>query len=313
MSTYSDTKDDLIGVLNTALNYASLEAGRIQSNQRPSLNESRFNYQARDPNLTAPTFADIFSGGSAGGDIAAISGQVEGLIGTYFPNIAGTLAGIPEQFLADVLGGVKPFGIDSTIFDLVWNQARDRAYRQGASAARTREAEYSARGFTLPPGALIAANLDADRATHDGLLDVSRDQAMKDAEIKQDILKFAAQTAAQLKSGILAAVSDLFRAYTQLYGNDVDKARARAQAYTAFYGALSNYYGVELGFERIKLEAAETTSQVNSQIDRNRIALFGETSSSSAVGQATQAFANVAAAAASSAGSLVAQFETTSG
>lgn len=308
---YGSTTQELFALSQQAIGLASLSAGRINLSTKPNLKETGFSYQVPTLSVGAPPqFSDLFNGSdNASANIAALNGQVDDWMAKYFPSINGSFSTIPEDWLANVISGVQPFGIDSSIFDLVWHRARDRAYRTVASEQRTLEANFSARGFSLPPGALVAQLAQSERRAADALLDVNREQAIQDAQIKNDLLKMAVQVSAQLKTGILNTAADFFRAWHSVYQLDADTSRIRAQAYQAFYQALGSYYDVEVSMERLKLQAAEGKAQADNQIDRNRIGVFASDGAAPSQAQASRGFADIASSAANAAGSLVAHIE----
>jgi len=237
--------------------------------------------------------------------------QADEWMAKYFPAIFECFKTMPEEVLCDIMSGVKPFGVDKTVFEMVWHNARDRAYRTVNSEVDTLAATFSSRGFALPPGAMVDLVAQAERTGRDSILDVNRDQAMKDADIKVDLLKHALSLATQLKVGLLNTMADFYRMWATLPDKDIERARVRAQAMSAFYQALSAYYNVELGFQELTLKAATADAEVDLGVDKNRLAHesnFGPTAS--ALGQATSAFAQIAAQASVAGGSLTAQVES---
>lgn len=310
--SYDATTNQLFNTVQQAITSASLSASRIGAQAIPSLKETGINHTVNPINLDEPPkFSDLFEGvNGADGVIAELDDKVDAWLAKYFPSINGQFQNVPEDWLTGVISGVKPFGIESTIFDLVWHQARDRAYRTVTSDRLTLEAAFSGRGWTLPQGALVDALAQSQQRGTDAILDVNRDQAIKDAEIKQDILKYAVGVASQLKQGILNTSAEFFRSYYSVYGLDNERARVRASAYNAYYNALSTYYGVEVNWEELRLRSAEARAGVDGNIDVNRIRAFSENGAASAHAQASRGFADIASYSASAAGSLVAEIES---
>lgn len=310
-SGYEATTDQLFSVVQSAMSNASLLAGRITGNGRPSLRERSLRHEVGDIALQKPPqFSDLFAGGDpSNAIIGQLNSQVDQWLGKYFPLINSSFKSIPEEWLVNVISGVKPFGIEKTVFDLVWHQARDRAYRSVRAEQRSLEAAFSGRGFTMPLGALVDALAQSEQRATDAVLDVSRDQAIKDADIKVDILKHATALAAQMKAGILNTSADFFRNFYSVHTQGNETARIRAQAYGTYYNALSNFYNVELGLEQLRLRAAEASSEISLGIDRNRVAAYSDSSASGAHAQAARGFADIASSSASAAGTLTAQIE----
>ena len=310
--SYVQTTNQLFQTVGQAFNRASLSAARI-GETFPRLKETSANHSVRTKRMPTPVFSDMFEGDNpnAGSELVSeLNDQVDAWLAKYFPSINGQFQNVPEDWLVSVISGVKPFGIDSTVFDLVWHNARDRAYRTVTSERRTLEATFSQRGFTLPPGALVDALAQSEQRGTDAILDVNRAEAIKDAEIKQDILKYAVGISSQLKQGILNTSAEFFRVYHSAYNNNLERTRIRASAYSAYYNALSTYYGVEVGWEELRLRAAELKAGVDGGIDRNRVAVSTGGGAPAAHAQASRGFSEIAASAASAASSLVAEIET---
>lgn len=311
---YEETTAFLQATVTNALTQASNNASRIYSlPPKTGLREPNFNVSLTKPNLDAPPkLSDLFTeGDTTQSNLAFLDAESDAWVEKYFPEINGCFKSQPEETLCAIISGTRPFGVDKTVFEQVWNQARDRAYRTANSEVHTLNAAFSARGFTLPPGALVDLVAGAERKATDVVLDVNRDQAMKDADIKVDLLKVALQLATQLKLGVMAAMADFYRVWVTLPDKDIERARIRAQAMGAFYAALSSYYNVEIAFQELTLRAASADAGVDIDVDRNRLAHeshFGSTAS--ALGQAVNAFAGVASQASVAGGSLAAQIET---
>lgn len=313
-SQYDATTAFLQDTVQNALLQAQNNAARIYSlPPSTSLREPHFNVDLVKPVLDAPPkFSDLFDvGETADSNFDWLDEKFNEWLNTYFPELNGCLKSQPEEIMCGIFSGVKPFGVDKTVFEMVWHQARDRAYRTVNSERATLAAEFSNRGFTLPTGAMVDALTQSERRGTDSILDVNRDQAMKDADIKVDLLKTAMDLAVRLKLGVMQAAADFYRMWITLPDKDIEKARIKAQAMSAFYSALSAYYNVELGFQELTLKAAQSDAGTDVDVDRNRISRtsqFGATAS--ALGQATSAFADIAAQGTQAGGSLTAQIES---
>lgn len=311
---YEDTTAFLQSQATNALTQAANNASRIYS-LPPAVNlrEPNFSVSLTKPTTGAPPeFSDLFTeGDTSQSNLAFLNAEADAWIAKYFPEINGCFKTQPEETLCAIIGGTRPFGVDKTVFEMVWNQARDRAYRTTNSERVTLEAEFSARGFTLPAGAMVDLIAQSERKATDAVLDVNRDQAIKDADIKVELLKVALDLATRIKLGVMSAMADFYRLWITLPDKDIERARIRAQAMSAFYAALSSYYNVEIAFQDLKLKAAQTDAGIDVDVDRNRLVHQGHFgSTASALGQAVTAFANVAAQANVAGGSLTAEIES---
>lgn len=312
--SYDDSTAYLQALATQAVNDMQNNASRIYSlPPQVNLREPTFDVNLIKPDIgPPPTFGDLFQGGdTTDSTLQYLNEQADDWIAKYFPSITACLRNIPDDWLCNVISGVKPFGIDNTIFELVWHNARDRAYRTQATETSNLEAEFSSRGFSLPPGALVDAISASEQRASDAIMEVNVQQAIKDADIKNELLQFAVGQAVSYKTAIMGALADFYRLWVTLPDKDIERARIRAQAISSLYAALSSYYNIDIKFEELRLRAAELDSNVDIGVDRNRLtrqSTFGATAS--ALGSAVNAFASVASQAAQGAGTLSAEIES---
>lgn len=311
-SEYNDTTAFLQNMASQALQSANNNASRIYSlPPQVSLREPNFNVELTKPNIgPPPSFGDLFGQDDTDPTIQYMNGQLTDWMNTYFPELNACLKTLPEEWLCGIISGVKPFGQSKSYFELAWQQGRDRLYRTCASEKATIAADFSSRGFQLPPGAMVGAITDSEKRATDAALDINRDQSIKDADIKLDLLKFAEEQAIRLKLGVMQAAADFYRAWISVSDQDIRSAAVRAQAQSAFYQALASYYNVEIAFQQLILRAAETDAGIDIDVDRNTLTKQGNFApTASALGTAVSAFANTAANAAQAGSSLTAQIE----
>ncbi|EIK96049.1 hypothetical protein PMM47T1_13855 [Pseudomonas sp. M47T1] len=309
---YSSTTTQLFQNASLATSNASSALASMGSTVKPTLLNPTFSYSVAAKNFgDGPVFSDLFDGAdSTDSDIAALNEQVDEWLAKRFPAINAGFANVPEDYLVNVIAGTKPLGIDRTVFDLVWSQNRDRAYQTVRSERANLEATFSSRGFSIPPGALIDQLAASERKATDATLDVLREQAIKEADIKVQILQQAVEIAAQLKQGILNLSAEYFKAFYSVYTLSNETARIKAEAYQSYYQALSTFYNVEVNWESLRLQAAKESAEVGVDTDRNRIGLYSASGQvNSALAEAVKGFANLAGMANNAAGSLVAHIE----
>lgn len=313
-SEYGSTTAFLQSVTSDALTQASNNASRIWGleNTTASTRDPSLSIIVNKPDIGAPpTLGDLIGGDSTDPTIQYLNEQSEAWLEKYFPAINGCFKNQPEETLCAILAGTKPFGLDKTVLDMVWNQARDRAYRTKESERRTVEAQFSSRGFTLPAGALVDVLTQIEQNAADAALNVSREQAIKDADIKVDIFKLGLQLSTQLKTAILSTLAEFYRMWVTVPDKDIERARIRAQAQASLYAALASYYNVEIAFEELRVKAQQAGAEVDLGVDRNALTKQANYMGiAPSLATATSAFANTAANAAQAGGSLTAQVES---
>lgn len=314
-SAYDATTSFLQGLATEALSNARENASRIHDR---GVNPSNLrNPKAKAPTLVkpalgaAPKLSDLFGSDTTDPTMRFMDAKTDEFSAKYFPAITGGLKTIPDDWVCGIIGGQKPLGHSKTYFELAWNNARDRAYRANESQRRTLDALFSARGFSLPPGAMVDVITEAEIRTSNAIQEVNLQEAIKDADIKLDLLKFAQAEAARLKLGYISALADFYRVWISLPDKDIERARVKAQAQANLYSALKTYHDVEISFEELKLRAKELETTTDLNVDRNYIsALTGGASGASALGAAVQAFAGTAGEAAQASGTFSAQIES---
>ena len=228
----------------------------------------------------------------------------------HFPELDGCLKSEPERWLCGIITGEKPFGMSEEYFRAVWLQARDREYLSRNSSVMQIRSAFSSRGFTLPQGAMVQAEINAETTAADAIAAVNIAQAMKDSEIKLDLLKFAEEQALTLKRGILSSLADFMRTWVELPNKSLEESKLKADAYRSLNSALSDYHRVELGFEELRLKAADIRNRTELGTWEVRTKANNVDSRNQAIGQATKAFADIAASSANAAGTLQANITT---
>lgn len=305
--------DDNISLLadfaRDALDRASSVSGRI-SNFTPNISGGNLNYTPNIPQMAKPAaLTDFLQLDSSSSTLQFLNAETEGLIDQYFPEISGALRYAPEQWLVGIITGQQPLGLSKEVFEAVWHESRDREYRARNSAVEQIRSEFSARGFSTPPGAMLKAIARAEERASDAIGEVNRAQTVRDSEIKLDLLKFAEQQALALKTGIFQAIANYYNVLMDLPNKDIEATRAKVSAYASLNDAMSQFYRVQLGFEELRLQAANL--RMNGKLDESRLRVAAlDGSRNAAFGQATSAFASAAEGAINAAGTLQAKIET---
>ena len=293
----------LFGFARDALGRATNAAGRV-STFIPNITSANLSYTPNVPQMPKPAaLTDFLQLDSSSSTLQFINAETEGLIDKYFPEISGCLRYPPEEWLCGIITGQKPFGLSKEVFEAVWHESRDREYRARNSAVEQIRSEFSSRGFSAPPGAMLKAVMRAEERASDAIGDVNRAQTVRDAEIKLDLLKFAEQQAIALKMGIFQAIANYYNVLMDLPNKDIEATRAKVSAYASLNDAMSQYYRVQLGFEELRLQAANL--RMNGKLDENRLRVAAlDGSRNTALGQVTSAFASAAEGAVNAAGTL---------
>lgn len=293
----------LFDFADSALASARAASGRISS-FTPSVSGGDLNFTEQPLSMAKPlALTDLLQVDNSQAQFAWVDAEAEQKVDLYFPEITGCLRYPPEEWLCGIITGQQPFGLSKEVFEAVWHESRDREYRARNSAVEQIRAEFSQRGFRSPPGAMFKAIMQVEERASDAIGEVNRAQTVKNAEIKLDLLKFAESEALKLKLGIFQAIADYYRILANLPNNDIEASRMKVAAYSSFNDSMANFNRVQLGFEELRLQAANL--RMNGKLDKSRIQVASlDGSRNAAFGQSTDAFARVAAQVAGAAGTI---------
>lgn len=170
------------------------------------------------------------------------------------------------QIRARIAGGT---GLDATVEAAIWDRARTREAIVVQNNIDEVIRNTEARGFALPPGAMHAQMREAQKLGHAKTSEVSRDIAIKQAELEQsnakhaieqgvamesrlidyannieqrsfEAARFAAQNAVEIYNALVAqyrAMLDRYTTYAGVYRSLVDGENARVSAYSSMVNA----------------------------------------------------------------------------
>ena len=110
------------------------------------------------------------------------------------------LDGLKAALNARIHGGT---GLAPAVEQKIWDRARDRETQIALAKERDVLRGAEALGFALPSGVLAAQLADARREYHDKLSSLSRDIAIKQAELEQENIKASIQMAITLESTLI--------------------------------------------------------------------------------------------------------------
>lgn len=309
MADIDSNIQQLFDFAEDALNQAKTISGRINT-FIPNIASGDLKFTENPPGMTRPlALSDVLQADNSAAKFRWLDAETEAKVDQYFPEINGCLRYTPEEWLCGIITGQKPFGLSKEVFEAVWHESRDREYRARNSAIEQIRAEFSQRGFRHPPGAMFKAIQQVEEQASDAIGAVNRAQTVKNAEIKLDLLKFAEEQAIRLKLGIFQAIADYYRVLISLPDKDIEASRMKVAAYATFNNSMSDFHRVQLGFEQLRLQAANL--RLNGKLDESRIRVSSlDGSRNAAFGQSVQAFAGTASQAAGAAGTINANIIT---
>ena len=306
-----NTVSQLFSLASSALSSAREVSGRI-GGTTPTINISGLDYSVAKTASSRPTaLSDLLSGDNSPATLRLLDSEAEKWLDKFFPELQGSLKTTPEQWASGILTGEAPFGLSQEVFEAIWHEGRDREQRSRNSSSQQLRADFSMRGFGMPPGSFFDAMRRNEEASADAISAVNRAQIIRDSEIKLDLVKFAEDSAIRLKMGIMQSLASFYQQWVEIPNKDIQAAQLKVQAYASLNSALASYQQVELGWENLRLNAAQARLTGNIEAGRIKASLASGDTRNSGLGTAARAFGDAAGSAASAAGTL--QADITSG
>jgi hypothetical protein len=197
---------------------------------------------------------------------------------TRGPEYASALLDALKAKLAERIGGGS--GLSTAVEQAIWDRARDRETRTAQANIDQIARSSEALGFQLPTGALAQQLREAEKNYFDKLSDLSREVALKQADLEQQNLRETITAGIQLEGQLVEyswkmeqMAFETAKAYAQnaidLHNAAVDQFRALLQGYETYASAYKTIIDGELGKVEIykaQLQGEETKAQVNTAL-----------------------------------------------
>lgn len=186
------------------------------------------------------------------------------------PTYQAQLASAIQTKLAAMLAGGT--GIDPVVEDAIWQRDRERLHAESTKSIDEAHNQWAARGFALPPGALLAQVAAAQKDSSDKVAALSRDVSIKQADLEQKNRQFA------IEQGIVfeKLYVDIFLQVTQ---RSFEIAKETVTASISIFNAQVAAFNVEqqifsARIERYKAKLQYALSQIDAykaRIDAERV------------------------------------------
>lgn len=230
---------------------------------------------------TAPlvdlTFAAIPDPGS---DTAPANSATYTAPSTYTDGVitalATALGTINTTALARLSGGT---GLDASVEAAIWDRARDREAALAQAAIDDVTVQSEALGFELPPGVLNDGIRRETRAYYDKVSALSRDIAVKQAELEQSNMKDAIQQATQyITAGnqyedVLSQIEQRrAQVAVEVYRGELEAFRANVEAFRAQIEQDVKHWEVSIKQYEAQINFVQENQKINSEITRANLA-----------------------------------------
>lgn len=238
------------------------------------------------------TFKSDFDA-KAGELVDKLATTFAGFLTSHFPRVDACLTAA-EQWLCDVINGDWT-GIPANVESQIWERSRARELMEARRREEEATAQFAARGFSLPPGALAGQLQEIQQDVANKVSSHGRDVAIKQAEIAVESVKFAVGEALKYRIAAINAAIEYWKAYLLPYDIASRMALAEAEWKKTFYNAALEYYRTQVALygHDVQLSGSFWDAQLKSYI--------AGTTAKSALGKAR---ADAATSAAKAAGDI---------
>lgn len=210
------------------------------------------------------------------------------------PYTSTVLATLTSTLLTQLAGGT---GLPASVETAIWDRARERESAAAQAAIDTALREAEALGYELPPGVLVDSIRRETRAYFDKASTISRDVAIKQAELEQTNMQRAIEQATTFETSLADIISkraslslEQFKALVARFQAEVDQEVKRWETQIKLYEAQVNYAlaGQRINSEVIRAnlatvsDAAKIGAQVFAQLTASAYGLIRASASVSA-------------------------------
>lgn len=219
-------------------------------------------------------------------------------LATWFPQC---IINQTDNWICDTIlyGGT---GIPPAIENAIWQRAREREDLEAKRMELEALTQLTTKGFTMPTGAVSARMLAVQQEAASKGASLSRDIAIKQAEMEIENIRLAVSEGIKVRVATLGAIGDYLRAWMLPETLAVEKAKAIASAKATLMNSAADYYRAAVSEAELHVRAGEAMAQMSNQRSIEGVQSFvAQISNQSQVGASiANAFGNAAASAAGS-------------
>lgn len=226
------------------------------------------------PNLARPTFAgerpnEVPTAPLAAGDFedsyrgasqmmqSALQGQIDVFMAKINPEFSPQMARL-ESRLAEWTSGTSATGIAPAVETAIYERSRSRANAEAKRVQNEAWTLAARNGFTMPSGALLAAQQAARQAAADTNAAGSREIVAMQAELEQKNIQFALTLSADLRKSVLSMSIAYHGNLVQINGQAIDYARSLTDSLVRLYGMAVDAFKAKLDLYRADVSVFES-------------------------------------------------------
>jgi hypothetical protein len=247
--------NNALSTANSAVNSADAAAqGAITASQGYAFGGGRdveYDMSALEPAIGAVEDATLTYESQRDRLIALLSDKLADFFTTYYPLAADAFDEATNWLVNTItVGGT---GISPAVEDQIWQRGRDRIIADGARVESQTLNEFAARGLTLPSGAMASRLQEVRFEQLTKTQELSRDVAIKQADLEVENLKFAVDLAVKSRMQAVGVAVDYIRALMSGADTASRVALLNADAKARLVSATADLYRARLSRDEIAM------------------------------------------------------------
>ena len=264
-----------------------------------------FTVDAIEPDV--PEVSDTIVGYEAQLDkiVSLLSNQLAGFFNTYYPLSADSYDEANAWILNQVTNGGT--GVNEQVAAELWQRAREKITREARSIENQITVGYAAKGYSIPPGAMLAKIENARFAGLTASGEAATTIAAKQFDAEVDMIKFAVGQALEARKMAMSAAADYIRAVASAPDSAVRTYNMKDENRARMINAAAEWYRSRLSRDEIVLKSKLAEMEMGYKIyeERRNMSLSADRVKIDALGKAADVYGRTASAALSSLNSIV--------
>lgn len=172
-----------------------------------------------------------------------LTGVFSSFINTNFPRENSLISAAENWIRASLSGGT---GISVTVENALWERDRSRIAAEEAAALDEATDLWAARGFPIPPGALVSATVQIQQKAQEEAAKSSREAAIYMHKTANDNARAALDAAVRLRQIAVSAAGDYMKEAVATYTIAADLSKVAIDAQSKLISAAASYYDARI-------------------------------------------------------------------
>lgn len=242
LAVHGAINDDINNMMNTVIDY---------SNQAISASKAYISTgKVDDVKYVKPTVAPFDVNQDFGDAYLGVYDELVGLVGPELDGLVESFMNkhFPKQLYDDTVAWLDDVikngyrGIPEDYYNQIWNRGRDRELRDVYRLEDEALSAMSGRGWSIPPGAIASRLYNIQQEANAKIASMSREIAIKDVDMKVDMVKFAIEQAVSMVNQLWGVIIQFLREHLSVHGLASAKANQYVDARRGLYSSMYQYY-----------------------------------------------------------------------